>query len=85
MLAARGGCWFRAGAHELHVGVADPFTPAEKAHPAFRLASIVDLHLLADRLARSGTAIAWAAEGEIPGVTRFFAADPWGNRLEFLA
>ena len=32
-LAARGGCWFRAGSQELHVGVEEPFAPARKAHP----------------------------------------------------
>jgi len=29
-LRARGGCWFRAGAQELHVGVEEPFAPARK-------------------------------------------------------
>lgn len=85
VLAVRGGCWFQVGAHELHVGVADPFAPAEKAHPALRLASVADLHLLAGRLAEGGFPVAWADDREIPGVTRFFTADPWGNRLEFLA
>ncbi|MGH2929403.1 MAG: glyoxalase, partial [Solirubrobacteraceae bacterium] len=32
-LRARGGCWFRAGAQELHVGVDEAFAPARKAHP----------------------------------------------------
>ncbi len=85
LLAARGGCWFRVGAHELHVGVADPFAPAEKAHPAFRVVSADALHALAARLAEAGAAVEWADEREIPGVVRFFARDPWGNRLEFLA
>ena len=35
LLAIRGGCWFRVGAGELHVGVEEPFAPATKAHPAF--------------------------------------------------
>ena len=34
-LAARGGCWFAVGGQQLHVGVAQPFTPSAKAHPAF--------------------------------------------------
>ena len=33
-LAARGGCWFAVGGQQLHVGVAQPFTPSAKAHPA---------------------------------------------------
>ena len=46
-LRARGGCWFRAGAQELHVGVEEPFAPARKAHPGLVVA---DLDALADRL-----------------------------------
>lgn len=84
-LAARGGCWFRVGAHELHIGVADPFTPAEKAHPALRVAGVAELQVLAARLEQAGVEVRWADEGEIPGVTRFFVADPWGNRLELVA
>ena len=85
VLAARGGVWFRAGAHELHVGIADEFTPATKAHPAFRVASVVELERLAAALAVHGTDVAWADAAEIPGTTRFFCHDPWGNRLELIA
>ncbi len=84
-LDARGGCWFRAGAHELHVGVADPFTPARKAHPAFRVESRVGLQELAERLASAGTEVEWAADGEIPGIVRFHVHDPFGNRIELVA
>ena len=34
-LATRGGVWFRGTGYELHVGVEEPFSPAQKAHPAF--------------------------------------------------
>ena len=34
-LAARGGCWFTAGAAVLHLGVEADFRAARKAHPAF--------------------------------------------------
>ena len=34
-LAARGGCWFRRGSIEVHLGVEEGFRPAKKAHPAF--------------------------------------------------
>jgi catechol 2,3-dioxygenase-like lactoylglutathione lyase family enzyme len=84
-LAARGGVWFRVGASELHVGVAEPFVPAGKAHPAFRLATGPELEALAARLEAAGVFITWADEDEIPGVRRFHAHDPWGNRLELLA
>src|SRR2546423_15681596 len=33
-LAARGGCWFRGGGIELHLGVEEEYRPAPKAHPA---------------------------------------------------
>jgi catechol 2,3-dioxygenase-like lactoylglutathione lyase family enzyme len=77
-LAFRGGCWFRAGAQELHVGVEEPFAPARKAHPSFLVA---DLDGVAARLEGAGMAVAF--NDEIPGVHRFETADPFGNRLEF--
>src|SRR3954453_17190653 len=77
LLAAGGGCWFRAGAQELHVGVEDPFAPARKAHPGF---VVDDLDGLAARLTAQGIEAAW--DESIPGTRRFYAADPFGNRLE---
>ena len=74
-LAARGGVWFGV----LHVGIAEDFAPARKAHPALR---VTDLDALAARLLEAGVEIRWDAE--IPGVARFYAPDPWGNRLEFI-
>jgi catechol 2,3-dioxygenase-like lactoylglutathione lyase family enzyme len=76
-LAARGGCWFRAGEQELHVGVEEPFAPARKAHPGLVVA---DLGALAERLAGEGIAVAW--DDAIPGAKRCHVADPFGNRLE---
>jgi catechol 2,3-dioxygenase-like lactoylglutathione lyase family enzyme len=77
-LAARGGCWFRAGAQELHIGVEEPFAPARKAHPSFL---VDDLDRLAARLTEAGLEVAY--DDLIPGTRRFQAADPFGNRLEF--
>lgn len=85
LLAPRGGVWFRAGAHELHVGVASPFVAAVKAHPAFRLSSVTELEALAARLEGHGVVVEWPDPGETPGLTRFHAGDPWGNRVEFVA
>jgi len=76
-LRSRGGCWFRAGAQELHVGVEEPFAPARKAHPGF---VVDDLDALAERLTAAGVEIAW--DDTIAGAKRFYAADPFGNRLE---
>jgi catechol 2,3-dioxygenase-like lactoylglutathione lyase family enzyme len=79
VLAARGGVWFACGAQQLHVGVEDGFAPAAKAHPALRVASGAELRALADRLAP----VEW--DDSLPGVRRFYARDPWGNRIELLA
>ena len=76
-LAARGGCWFRAGAQELHVGVEEPFAPARKAHPGL---VADDLDALAGRLRDGGHEVAF--DDAIPGAKRFHVADPFGNRLE---
>jgi catechol 2,3-dioxygenase-like lactoylglutathione lyase family enzyme len=85
LLAGRGGLWFRAGAHELHVGVADPFVPATKAHPALLVESVAALEALAARLAAHGVAVSRPDPEEIPGTVRFHADDPWGNRIELVA
>ena len=85
VLGARGGVWFRVGRQELHVGVADEFVPARKAHPALRLGSVEELERLASRLAEDGVETRWADPAEIPGSSRFFVDDPWGNRLELVA
>src|SRR6476646_4627913 len=76
-LAAGGGCWFRAGAQELHVGVEAPFVPARKAHPGL---VADDLGALAGRLRDGGHEVAF--DDAIPGAKRFHVADPFGNRLE---
>ncbi len=80
ILAARGGVWFRAGGQQLHIGIEVPFASARKAHPAF---AVDDLGSLADRLESAGVAVFW--DDAVPGQRRFFAADPFGNRLEFVA
>ena len=82
-LAARGGAWFRCGAQQVHVGVDAEFAAARKAHPALRVESREALEALASRLVAAGVPVRW--DEEIPDVRRFFAADPWGNRLEFVA
>lgn len=79
LLAARGGCWFRAGGWELHLGVEAPFTPARKAHPGVLVQGIDDV---GERLEAAGVAVEW--DDAFPGHRRFYASDPYGNRLEFL-
>ena len=78
-LAARGGCWFRGGGVEVHLGVEHDFTPAAKAHPGILVS---DLRALAEALSSADVEVTW--DGEFPGHDHFYAADPLGNRLEFL-
>jgi catechol 2,3-dioxygenase-like lactoylglutathione lyase family enzyme len=77
-LSDRGGCWFVCGPQEVHCGVEDPIAPTRR-HPAF---SVVGLDQLRDRLEASGTAT--TTDRPLPGYRRFYALDPFGNRLEFL-
>ena len=79
VLAARGGCWFRGGGLEVHLGVEDPFAPAEKAHPGLLVAGLAHV---AAALEAAGHPVTW--DDKFPGHDRFYAADPFGNRLEFL-
>ena len=76
-IRARGGCWFRAGEQELHVGVEEPFVPARKAHPGLVAA---DLEAIRTRLRAAG--IVFEDDARIAGVDRLFVGDPFGNRLE---
>ena len=78
-LAARGGCWFRGGGVEVHLGVEEDFAPARKAHPGFLVG---DLRALATTLEAAEVEVTW--DDEFPGHDRFYASDPFGNRLEFL-
>lgn len=83
-LAQSGGVWFALGAGaQLHVGVAEDFAPAVKAHPGLRIETIARLEMLGRRLAAVGAPVVW--DSELPGIRRFFTADPFGNRLELLA
>jgi catechol 2,3-dioxygenase-like lactoylglutathione lyase family enzyme len=82
-LAARGGVWFACGPHTLHVGVTPDFVAATKAHPAFELDSPAELRAVAERLVEAGVEVRWTEE--LPAYERFYADDPWGNRLELLA
>jgi len=66
--------WFAEG---LHLGVELAFAPARKAHPAFR---VDDLDAVAARLTAAGVELTW--DGRLPDRRRFYAADPFGNRVE---
>jgi catechol 2,3-dioxygenase-like lactoylglutathione lyase family enzyme len=78
-LAGRGGCWFEAPGVQIHLGVEQGFVPARKAHPAFLVA---DLAAAQARLAAAG--VESLPDTSVEGVRRFYAHDPFGNRLEFI-
>lgn len=80
LLAARGGCWFRDGDAELHIGIEENFTPAQKAHPAL---AVDDLDAVAKTLQDQGYPVNWDND-TIPGRRRFHTADGHGNRIEIV-
>ena len=80
VLAARGGVWFRGNGYELHIGVEEPFHPANKAHPAFE---VDDIDAIALVLQGAGASVRW--DDDFPGYRRFYTADPNGNRVEVLS
>jgi catechol 2,3-dioxygenase-like lactoylglutathione lyase family enzyme len=82
-LAVRGGLWFQCGAQQVHIGIEQEFRAAKKAHPALRLADEESLEELKARLQAAG--VATREDREVEDSARFFADDPWGSRLEFVA
>jgi catechol 2,3-dioxygenase-like lactoylglutathione lyase family enzyme len=78
-LAVRGGCWFGGEHVQLHLSVDTGFAPASKAHPALLVS---DLPALWAALAAEGVRL--TPDDAVPGVRRFYALDPFGNRLEFI-
>jgi catechol 2,3-dioxygenase-like lactoylglutathione lyase family enzyme len=81
-LDTHGGCWFvsaQTPALSIHLGVEEPFAPARKAHVALL---VDDLAGLRERLAAAGAEVR-DDDADI-GVRRFYAYDPFGNRLELI-
>jgi catechol 2,3-dioxygenase-like lactoylglutathione lyase family enzyme len=79
VLRARGGCWFECGSQQLHIGVERNFQAAKKAHPAF---AVFHLDELRKTLTNRGVTV--VEDDNLSGARRFYAEDPWGNRLEFV-
>jgi catechol 2,3-dioxygenase-like lactoylglutathione lyase family enzyme len=67
------------GEQELHVGIDPEFRAVGKSHPAFR---VTDLPALRARLVARGVEV--YDDLPLPGHDRFYARDPFGNRLEFV-
>jgi catechol 2,3-dioxygenase-like lactoylglutathione lyase family enzyme len=78
-LAANGGCWFAVGALQLHLGVETAFRPAKKAHVALRSDHLISLR---QQIAAAGYST--HDDEPVEGRRRFFTADPFGNRIEFI-
>jgi catechol 2,3-dioxygenase-like lactoylglutathione lyase family enzyme len=75
----RAGAWFRLpDGKELHISVGEP-RAENRSHFAIRVADIET----ARRIMRAAGARI-ETEREIPGMVRFFARDPDGNRIEFM-
>lgn len=79
ILKKNGGVWFSLGSDQLHVGIEEQFAPARKAHPAFLVS---DLAALRATLEAEGVSTSDAEP--IPGVSRFYVHDPFGNRIELM-
>jgi catechol 2,3-dioxygenase-like lactoylglutathione lyase family enzyme len=79
ILKKNGGVWFSLGAGQLHVGIEAQFAPARKAHPAFLVS---DLAALRAQLEAVGVPTSKAEP--VPGVSRFYVNDPFGNRIELM-
>lgn len=78
-LKKRGGVWFQVGEQQLHIGVQEPFIPARKAHPAISVAGL-------DALRAKLNAAGYPTQDDelFIGYNRFYAHDPFGNRIEFV-
>jgi catechol 2,3-dioxygenase-like lactoylglutathione lyase family enzyme len=79
VLAARGGCWFRAGGWEVHLSPVPDFSPATRSHPGVLIRG---LDALAATLESAGHPVEW--DPHFPAHRRLYSADGHGNRLEFL-
>jgi catechol 2,3-dioxygenase-like lactoylglutathione lyase family enzyme len=79
--SGRPGLWFQCGSQQVHL-TTDPDASRvnhSRRHPAFRVAN---LNAMRARLEAAGIEI--LAGNRFPGQERFFACDPWDNRLEFV-
>lgn len=78
-LRRRGGVWFVGPGMAVHLGVEQPFRPAQRAHPAF---IVSDLAWARRRIAGHGLEIEEDESGL--AVQRCYVRDPFGNRIELV-
>jgi catechol 2,3-dioxygenase-like lactoylglutathione lyase family enzyme len=79
-LLANGGLWFGGQGVQLHIGIADTFIPARKAHVAL---IVRNLDGLGETLRANGSD--FEIDDRVPGRTRAYTSDPFGNRIELIA
>jgi catechol 2,3-dioxygenase-like lactoylglutathione lyase family enzyme len=79
ILKKNGGVWFSLGTCQLHVGIEEQFSPARKAHPAFLVSD-----LAAMRVTLEAADVPTSDAEPIPGISRFYVYDPFGNRIELM-
>ncbi|MGH7143687.1 MAG: VOC family protein [Planctomycetota bacterium] len=72
------GAWYQVGPVFVHLVVKPQPDPDSPRHFCVW---VQDVHAAADSVAQAGFAVQWD-DFKIPGVDRFFTADPDGNRLE---
>jgi catechol 2,3-dioxygenase-like lactoylglutathione lyase family enzyme len=78
-LKQKGGVWFQFGNIQVHIGIEEPFSPAQKAHPAFEVENLEKFkrHLTYHQ-------IGFTEDERLPGANRIYMNDPFGNRIEIL-
>ncbi|WP_299669978.1 VOC family protein [uncultured Ruegeria sp.] len=79
VLRDRGGVWFQCQNVRIHLGVEEPFVPALKVHPGFRVGSLENTvaHL-------NAAGIDVRTDIDLPDIKRIYISDPFGNRIELL-
>lgn len=78
-LQRRGGVWFACGSQQIHLGVTSNFEPRRKGHPALEVR-----HLSSWRTRLEAAHVPINDDEPLPGWSRFYISDPWGNRIELL-
>jgi catechol 2,3-dioxygenase-like lactoylglutathione lyase family enzyme len=79
-LKDRGGFWLEVGGVQVHLQIDEPDRGRSRRH--FGLV-VDDADELRSRLENAGYAL--RDDVDIPGYSRFFVGDPWGNQVELLA
>jgi catechol 2,3-dioxygenase-like lactoylglutathione lyase family enzyme len=79
-LKDRGGFWLEVGGVQVHLQIDEPDRGRSRRH--FGLV-VDDARALRSRLAKAGYPL--RDDVNIPGYSRFFVGDPWGNQIELLS